>query len=241
MSQHETDEGMTLMNVLQALEVQHIPLSIHYNYKGVGLVESLKILGLSGSRLMLQSPNQKICAILEKEVLLHCPLLPQGVTARLAEVNVRQGWITLEDMTYTGQSWRERDQDRVQPADPIYVLLRVDQTVIRACVEDICVGGVALLAYKAVQYKSELLPGAEVSLDVRLTPMPGHTVIRGTVANLSMPGSFLVRIGVKWIPSQVQLRSLKEYIDHRRQEIIAELEERSGRFLEPRGTKDLYF
>jgi hypothetical protein len=78
-------------------------------------------------------------------------------------------------------------------------------------------------------------------VDLHLPPGDRRVSITGKIANLTLLGNRMVRIGVSLQPGPNQVRWLKRYIDQRSQEIAGELDEYALRLFEPRMTKDLYF
>ncbi len=241
MISHSIETGLSLLQSLSNLHAQKVPLTLGYTYKGVPLTEQLRIISVIAGRVRLHIPNLKICAVMQKRLYLHSPFLPQAITGLVAEMNLAGGWMTLERLAFTGAPWRERYHDRVQPDGALYLLMRIEQQVLRACLDDISVDGAAVLLVRSMINGLNLQPGIETALDLRLPSVQGHMVIRGAITNLSVPGGRLIRVGMQLLPSLMQARAIELYLQRRKQEILLELDERSLRFSEPRATKDLYF
>jgi len=241
MVSNQPEASTFLTDALAALAMRGLPISIHYCYKGVSLCQPLKILALDDDRLVLQAPSHKVCYILKKEVILYSPTFTQAVVARMEEMNPHLGWLMLSNLAYTGTTWFERSYDRVQPDEPLYAFVRGQHEAFSAMVENISIQGVGLLAYSALQRGIELTPGDTLVVDLHLPPGDRRVSITGKIANLTLLGNRMVRIGVSLQPGPNQVRWLKRYIDQRSQEIAGELDEYALRLFEPRMTKDLYF
>jgi len=191
------------------------------------LAQELQILDIEDGKITIQAPTRRVNSLIGDFVFLHCREFAHTMAGRLVDINVSDGKLKLAEIVYLDTTWKERNDTRVEPKDPIMVDVHSGSVAYRACIENLSLNGAGLLAYKVIERGVPLEPQQRVLLDFELPPDQRRLVIRGVIANLHLLGDSLVRIGVHVLPSVFKKRLLQRYILWRKNEIIEELEETS--------------
>jgi hypothetical protein len=221
------------------LTVNHNPLVITSNYKGIILTQAVQVLNIMPDRVIFQAPAPPLCFTLKEKVHLYSPTFREIVAARLLNLNTVIGKLELADLIFTGWPWNERQSDRVQPQDPMIVFVKHKKTLVKANVDNLSMSGMSLLTsdYKEKSLLNDRdtavrltfqLPGSDSSLD-----------LKGKIIHTHQVGKLAV-IGVQFNTRGAQEKSIHRYIVARKAEILAELERTILELSEQRGSPDLY-
>ena len=224
---NQINPNFDTLDLLNHLAKKKIPLQLSLPYKGIALAQELQILDIEDGKLTIQAPTRRVNSLIGDFVFLHCHEFAHTMAGRLVDINVTDGKLKLAEIVYLDTTWKERNDTRVEPKDPIMVDVRSGSVAYRACIENLSLNGAGLLAYKVIERGVPLEPQQRVLLDFELPPDQRRLVIRGVIANLHLLGDTLVRIGVHILPSVFKKRLLQRYILWRKNEIIEELEESS--------------
>ncbi len=200
------------------------PIFITINYKGIILTQLIRVLSILPERIIFEAPESIICFTLKERVHLYSCIDKEIISARVLKCNPVKGILELTDFTFTGLHWNERQFDRVQPQDPIYVTLKHKKALVRANLDNLSVGGMSLMVCK---FNEEALP-TDHEMPVLLTiQLPGDNTqldIKGKVVHARQTGRLVV-IGVQLIPNSAQENGINRYVVARKAEILAELEQ----------------
>ena len=163
------------------------PILITSNYKGIVLTQPVDVLNAGPERVTIQAPDLNVCFSVKEQVQLYSQSLQEIILARLLAVNTIVGELELTDLSFPGYYWKDRQSDRVQPHDPIYVHGQYQQATMRACLNDISVEGISLMVYqcktKPVVFDRNALVRLAMQLpddDARGTLRSNHRLRRST-------------------------------------------------------------
>ncbi len=230
-----------ILAVIRSLGRQNLALGLSKSFKGVVLDQKVSVYKVNPDSVTFRVDDVRLCAALEGYVHLHSRLFPKPVVAHLTHLNVCNGMLVLSGFVYIDTDWKERQHERVQTQNPTYVTLRWKGKVFSACMENISVKGMGLLAYKLFERGMKIQPGSNARLDFQLSPEDRYTSVRGVIVYLHPLSSLWVKLGIRLFPSARQARSLEKYIAHRKDEIMEELDRNSYELSRPRGVESLYF
>jgi hypothetical protein len=239
-SNYQTVTG-DVLSVIKHLGEQKAALELTQSYKEVVLKQAVKILEVNPEYATFRASNIGMCAALNDDVYLHSQSFPKPVMARLKGLSIGEGMFVLSDFSYQDAEWKERQHERVRPKDPIYVTLQWRQKAIRACIENISVNGMGILAYKLVEKGIKIRPGSTIYMDFNLPPHYKYSGVKGTVIYLNAIGDHSVKLGVQLHPKTGETHSLGNYFAQRKQEILDELDQLFSESYWQRGVQHLYF
>jgi hypothetical protein len=198
------------------------PIIIVTDYKGLVLTQPVRIQGATPDRVILESLEPRESLTFKERVLLYSHASREIVSARVLGFNSARGKMDLTDLSLTGQRWIDRRYDRVQPRDPIYVVVKHHKVVFRACLGNLSVAGMSLMTS---HYSEKAL--LEQNLPVRLTlQLPGEDEsleIKGKVVHIRRTGRQVI-FGVHFMANSTQEKYLERYVMARKEEILAELD-----------------
>jgi PilZ domain len=227
--------GMEYLQDGKAVEIAQLivttnPIIITSNYKGIILTQRVRVLSFVPERMIIQAPDLELCLTFQDRIHLYSSAFKVIISARVLTIDMVMGKLELSDLSFTAWHWNERQCDRVQPRNPIYVNVVHNRALIRATLDNLSVGGMSLMIYK---YKDKVVPFDQDSV-VRLTmQLPGDDTrlyLKGKVIHERQTGKLGI-IGMQLMGSQVQEKRINRYVVARKAEIMAELKQTSRGFL----------
>lgn len=210
-------------------------------YKGLDLTEMVRVFHIGQGYAVFQIPNPRMCAGLKDKVYLRNPESNNTIVARVGEVNIQRGWLTLCNFMPARSLWRERRSDRVQAGHPVQVRLQCQQHECQGTLDDLSIHGLGVLIYHTDGFKIPVNLGEKVHFEFRLPNDTKQIRMEGRLVCAQPVSKKLSRIGLHINPTRSQINTLNRFIQNRRMELLAELELLWMRTQEPRGSKDLYF
>ncbi len=220
------------MQAIKSLALQSIPIAITSTYKGILLEEKLTPIKVNPDSIIFRAPKKQICASMRNPTIIHSQLLKQSVRAQLQYIDTHAQEICLTGFTYTGNYWNTRDEQRVEPGNPIYATLVLGAQRFRASLVNLSIHGAGLLVYLGDATGRDLAPKASVELSFKLTEAT-EMHIAGDIVSTKFLGYSLEQIGVHLRPSRVQETWLENYITRRKMEILDELDRTASVKLNP--------
>lgn len=214
-------------NVLAAiadLAGQEAAMFLVQPFKGIILIQSLRILSVESDELIVQAPEHHLCLVMGSSVYLHHPALPQTISGHLKSLDTITGRLTLDHLAYTGTPWHERRSVRVEPKTPLMVNVRTDDGMHRDCIENISQDGMGLLAYKVIEKGIPLQTLQHVMVEFDLPEQQEHFLLHAHITNLNQISDALVRIGLQFQINAALRQSIADYVERRRREIQVDLE-----------------
>lgn len=244
MSPNYSPAGDGVLSAIEYLGQQNAALELTKSFRGMLVQQDVRVLEVNSDDedAAFRVTDIEMCAALDGEVHLHSQSFPKPVTAQLKSLNLSKGMLVLSDFAYTENEWKKRRHERVQPRRPTYVNLHCKDIEIRACMENISVKGIGVLAFKISEKGLNIEPGSNIQLDFKLPPDYKFTDLRGKVVYLNMRSEFSATIiGIQLFPKTKEARALRKYIAQRKQEILRELTQAYWELSQPRGVESLYF
>jgi len=221
------------------LTVNHNPLVITSNYKGIILTQPVQVINIMPDRVIFQAPAPPLCFTLKEIVHLFSPTFREIVSARLLNLNTVMGKLELADLLFTGWPWNERQSDRVQPQDPMIVFVEHKKTLVTTNLDNLSMGGMSLLTSNDKEKSLHCDRDTVVRLTFQLPDSDGSLDLKGKIIHTHQVGKLAV-IGVKFNIRGAQEKRIHRYVVARKAEILAELERTFLEISEQRGSPDLY-
>lgn len=184
----------------------------------------------NGTILLRVSKEQIICLQHDGETFIKSDELKSIVKANVDRVNFANSSTVLSAFEYVNSSIENRQTIRVEPAQPIHVLIsHSDQSFnVQGEIADISVNGISVfLPYKF--YSSKIIrPKTNLNLSFQL-PLDDHKTliesqIKASIVNvIPESGTTLYRIGMQTNPDENIKDALTKFVAVRQQEINQEL------------------
>lgn len=212
-------------NALQAvksLALQRIPVAVTTTYKGLFLEERVAPLKVGPDYIVFRAPKSEICRALKDKVILHSQVLPETVRTSLQTLDPTTCELTLTNFVFTGASWRDRREQRVEPDAPIKAEIAIQKARYRANLNNLSLHGAGLLVYFGDEPRDDLCRKMPVEISFQLGSQ-GDFHIPGSIATIRQMEYSLVQIGVQLEPSISQTTWLENYIAKRKISILGEL------------------
>ena len=215
----DEDEG-TILTLLDANSDQL--LRVEMLYQGVPVHhEGTLLTAADGVASVHLGSGREVLVEVDDEVMISAPFLERPVLAKVTEVNGRDGEVALCGFHFSGHAASTRSELRVQPDEPLPVVLRVRKLEAEGMVIDISVSGLAL----SLEELGDLKERDWVHLDMELPRGDGveKVMVRGEVTRISQrKNSFRVGLTLKNAPKVEEL--LAEYVTGRQAEVIRQVQ-----------------
>ena len=213
------------MQAVKSLAFQRIPVAVTSTYKGLFFEEKVAPLKVGPDYVVFKAPKPQICLSLRYQVWLHSQILPESVRATLQTVHTASGEITLTNFTYTGDYWRDRQEQRIEPANPVHATVNVAKKTFPANLTNLSLHGAGLLVYLGENTDRNLVPRSPIEVCFNLTEQNMFHIL-GTIASCRQMGYSVIQVGVHLQPSINQVAWLENYITKRKIEILQEMDEK---------------
>lgn len=235
---HNTVDPVAL---LSSLARHQAPLSMSHPFHGVVLTQDLSLISLNPDSALVRVGRQWLATGPGERIYLHSPMVTEVLAARVMGINSQSGELSLGDFSLQERPWAERGHERVQPRLPIHATVRWNEQSFSAALEDFSVNGAGLLAYKLRERGMDLQVGQALKLDFDLHQPRTHLALPARLANIRYHGGHLACLGIVTYPTINQARSIGRFIEQRKVEILAELDEMYQQTFQPQSVKELYF
>ncbi len=230
-----------VLATISYLGQQNIAIKLTKSFRGLVLQQDVRVLEVNPGEAAFWITNIEMSAALDGEVYLHSQLFPKPVRAQIKSLDIRKGELILSDFAYSDIELDQRQCERVRPKKPTYVTLHWKGKAYRACVDNISVNGMGILAFKIFERGLSIQPGSKVQLEFQLSSDHIDMALKGTIVYINTIDGYLATIGVRLFPTALESRLLKKYIAPRKQEIMDELNQAYWELIKPRGVASLYF
>lgn len=221
------------------LVVNHNPMVITSNYKGVILSQTVQVLSILQGQAIFQAPEPILCSTLKEKIYLYSRASREVVSARLLKLNTVMGKLELADLTFTGWRWNERQSDRVQPQDPIIVFVEQKKMLVQANLDNLSVKGMSLLTCNYTERFLHSDHSSPVRLTFQLPDSDGSLVLKGKVIHAYQVGKLAI-LGVQFMTNTAQKKRINHYVMARKAEILGELKRIFQESCEQHWIPDLY-
>ncbi len=225
---------------IKSLAIQNIPINLSCTYKGLHLEQSIRPLSVGSDYVAFQTPKLQMCYTMHDWVYLHSRILPETVRAEAEMISSTTRQMKLKNFIFMGSPWRDRQEQRVQPAYPIPVDVSKRKQGFGAVISNLSIHGIAMMIYPERADLPEINYGDDLDLDFQLNVSTGVS-LRSKVIAIRRAGELITHLGVRLFPTYQQEHWLENFITTRKIEILNELEQNVRDKLEPPRAKDLYF
>lgn len=213
-------------------------MTLTKQFKGLELSQPVRLLEARPECAVLQATDKTLVPLLDGPVFLRSKAFSTSIVGQVKNMNYVDGIFHLADFSI--QDWKERQSERVQPREPVYVTLHWRNKEARVCMEDISTIGMGVFAGSEVGRLIHIQPGLGVHLEFDLAETPFEN-LEGRILYRQRVGQYVDKLGLRLFPNGKQRRILDQYITQRRREILEEIGEIYLRSREPRGIESHYF
>jgi hypothetical protein len=213
-------------------------MTLTKQFKGLELSQPVRLLEARPDCAVLQTTDKTLVPLLEGSVFLRSQAFSTSIVGHVKNMNYVDGTFHLADFSI--QDWKERQSERVQPKEPVYVTLRWRNKEARVCMEDISTIGMGVFAGSEVGRQIHIQPGLGVHLEFDMAGIPFEN-LEGRLLYRQRVGQYVDKLGLRLFPNGKQRRILDQYVTQRRREILEEIGEIYLRSREPRGIESQYF
>lgn len=201
------------------------------SYKGLPIVRPASAVSIGFDEAVLQvHRHQAVCLRLSHETVLDVPELPMLVQAAVTEVDLSTSRVLLNDFRYTRQPNSQRGILRLQPGEPLEVVMAQGAQAIHGWLADISHSGLGVKGVSAVGLDPTfVIRGMAMQLAFYLSSEYRMLELGGLVANSLLGGDYY-RIGIRFHPppDQESRKIIAVYMARRQPEIIQEIRLLSG-------------
>jgi hypothetical protein len=217
-----------LMATFQYLSSMRSAVNLYNTYRGLPLDTDTSILGVEQGKITTSVFGyQAVSMALEGQTYMRAPSLPGTLRAMVVDVDIKKKRAVLTDFSSVEGYIGMRRLVRVEPSETLEVRIYDGRQRIGGRVVDISREGMCIYTFFANIYGLKFEHDKEVFIDFK--PPYANSVVRskGMITSMiSQEGSYQHRLGLKVYTSpEIKLR-LDEYIQHRQQELMKEMEQR---------------
>lgn len=221
-----------LMNEITAqflqLHQDNKPVKFINIYQGIPITCSGTILRVEEDRVVFNVPRyQGLCLKLEGRTILHSDFIARKLQAETIQVDLKNETAELKNFEYADVSIENRLHIRVETNKPINATLS-NTIEVNVKVTEISLNGLALYIRRANYDGKYFAKGKKVCIEFDLvskqTGKKQFVHIEGIIRSINMTRDrLLYRLGIETMPSYKTEMILREYIDSRQEEILAEI------------------
>ena len=131
-------------------------LSILIPYKALLLNREVRTIKIGKDHIVVQVPDQQICSTIHERVFLVTSNSPHGMAAKVRDIDFQKGIITLTNLNFFESPWYERKSERVEPKNPISIIISMANHRLRGRLENLSLHGLGALLY--TKYISQIFP-----------------------------------------------------------------------------------
>jgi hypothetical protein len=197
------------------------------NHRGIPVSYEATVDGIQGSSIVFNVHKyQCVCLELDRYTYIQSPTLPSILKARVDDVDIVGGHVTLSHFGQASDTIGRRAVVRVQPKEPVDVVLNYQGQKIRGSLVDISTSGIGLYMVSAYINNPGLLRKDErIHLTLRLPNEKGMLIdirLVGRILYVNQEkGSY--RLGLDTSPEAHTRSLITQYITQREAEILREL------------------
>lgn len=216
-------------------------LTLMIPYKALLISQDVRTLHIGQDHIVLQAPTHHICSNIHDYVYINAARSPQGVIAKVQNLNLQRGIMTLTGFKFMDSPWHDRKSERVEPVEPLHITLTTKSDTFRGRLENLSLHGLGMLLYTKNVQNIPIKTGEYIYTRIVLGEDVPPLEMEGRLIATRSIGLTLSHLGMEIKPEGMQKTLLTQYIAGRRHEILNELEQISNHALDPRFSKDLYF
>ena len=213
-----------LWEILQKLERTGRPVRLLNNYKGIPIAYEATIVQETPDGFIAQvNKYQNVCMEIEKVTFIQSDQLPAVIRARILSVDIVQAIALLGEFSIAPDNIGGREAVRVQPKDPIQVVLSNPKRKLTGNLVDISVSGVGITIVTSFLYNPDLIKKASVTLELKLPVEQGNLRVPGLLASVLSRRSGNYRLGVVLNLDNPTRQIIARFVAMRQAEILREM------------------
>lgn len=197
------------------------------DHRGIPVSYEASIISVQAASIVLRvHKNQCVCLELERFTYIQSPSLPAIIKGRVANLDFSSTLATLTSFERASETIGRRTLVRVQPKDPLDVMIIYQGQKIRGNLADISSNGIGVFMMSAyVRNPGVLKKSEQVQMVIRLPGEKGmgsEVRLVGTILYVNPDkGSF--RLGLNTNPEAHAKTLISQYVNQRQAEILREL------------------
>ncbi len=223
----ELDLHREIVSALEYIYAGKKEVRLHNDHKGMPVSYPAIIQGFGEHGIDFKvNKYQLVCLALEKQTFIQSEQLPSIVRARLIKLDYPKTEVTLQHFAYTIDTIGKRQNIRVQPQEPIQVVINDNIRKINGLLVDISETGLGVVTVGESVFSPTLLRrGASVLVVFRLPGEAGDTILAGTIRNMAREiDNASYRLGILIAPNSQAHETIARFISRRKTRIQAELD-----------------
>ncbi len=169
---------------------------------------------------------QAVCISLDKRTYIQSEYIPEPVKGHPVAVDIISRDVILNRFTYAEKTFGNRMSLRVQPKEPLHVIIHAKNSSVTATLADLSSKGMGIFAFETrVENRMDYKRGDPIEMVIKLPRLNNEIKLKGSITNITQErGTILTRLGIHTDPEQDSEHSLLDYITDRKAEIMEELE-----------------
>lgn len=196
-------------------------LELLVTYKGLPVITRCRVTSVElGQVTLVTSDPGLVCLDQGEKVTILGSDYFEPATAVVQRKNLKEKTVVLSDLNYLGTRLGERMIVRVEPKDPLPVLIELEEGNIEGTMVDLSLNGMGIRIDRR-QYSPALKPGISLRLEFELPE--GPVILVGTLLSTVKIG-YQHRISVRFTQSEAYKATIFRYLVDRRSQIERELQ-----------------
>lgn len=209
-----------ISDLMMVMQLDH-ELELMNTFKGVPFICKARVLNIDGDNVSLQTSGPGIvCLERERQTKVLGSDYFEPSVAHTVSVDFRTGIIVLQNFSYLGTKLGERMTVRVEPKDPVDVLIINQTQKTSGELADLSLSGVGVHIAQA-QYSPALKPGTLVLVHMELSGKPIE--VEGTVLSV-LKLDDAQRVAIRFTQERGHRLEIFRYLVDRRAQIEKELQ-----------------
>jgi hypothetical protein len=214
-----------IISILEQLAQEKKEVKLINSHKGIPISYGATIQGFNTSGVIFQVHKyQVVCLELERQTFLYTDLLPSVVKAKVANIDIITGKVTLTGFVYAVESIGKRMMLRVEPDQPISVVISNDKRRLRGNLADISEKGIGLYVQASQTITTSVfIRHSKVLINLRLPTEPSEISLDGIISHIRKDGQ-AYHLGINIAPDPIIKGAITSFISQRQMEILCELQ-----------------
>lgn len=234
-----TENAFDLNSLLQKESIVDVEVPI----KGLLLKESVVVCDASPGQIEAHTSNiSHFCTgSYDYPLFLKLNRTNKALACRLSDIVVYTGKLVMKDFHMMEEVWVNRECERVQPKEPIFVSVTMGKQKFNANLFDLSLTGMCILTDKKNFKDPRKLYDKKMTVSLQLPNSQLTCKIKGTAVQVRTVSDSLLRIGMNINMLKKDYQVVSHYLSERKREILDELFINFLQLLNYRETKDQYF
>ncbi len=194
------------------------------NYKGIPISYDARFVEEIPEGFIIQvNKYQNVCMENDRFTFIQSDQLPAIIRAKVLSVDIVQEMALLSEFSVAPENIGAREAVRVQPKDPITIVLASERRKLTGSLVDISVSGMGITIVTAFPFNPDLVKKAPVTVEFKLPINQSSIKIQGTLVNIMARKSGNYRLGVMLNTDTNTKQMIARFIAARQAEILREM------------------